>query len=68
MVLAGLVGPVMCNAADYAEPLGELNFFDVSAFLSLYNAADSAADLNGDGSFNFFDVSLFLSAYSNGCP
>ena len=67
-VLAALVGPVMCNDADFAAPLGELNFFDVSAFLSAFNAADSAADLNSDGMFNFFDVSLFLSAYGAGCP
>jgi len=45
-----------------------LNFFDVSAFLSLFNAMDPQADFNNDGSFNFFDVSAFLSAYSAGCP
>ena len=47
---------------------GVLNFFDVSAFLSLFNAQDDAADLNNDGQFNFFDVSTFLSFYSAGCP
>ena len=67
-VLAGLVGPMMCNDADFASPFGELNFFDVSAFLSAFNAGDASADLNSDGMFNFFDVSLFLSAYSAGCP
>ncbi len=67
-VLAGLVGPMMCNDADFASPFSELNFFDVSAFLSAFNAADASADLNSDGMFNFFDVSLFLSAYNAGCP
>ena len=67
-VLAGLVGPMMCSDADFASPFGELNFFDVSAFLSAFNGSDAAADLNDDGDFNFFDVSLFLSAYSAGCP
>ena len=47
---------------------GELNFFDVSAFLSAYNAMDPAADFTGDGIFNFFDVSAFLGFYNMGCP
>lgn len=47
---------------------GVLNFFDVSAFLSAYNAMNPAADFTGDGVFNFFDVSAFLSAYNAGCP
>ena len=57
-----------CSPADLAGPFGELNFFDVSAFLSAFNAMDPAADLNGDGMFNFFDVSAFLSAFNAGCP
>lgn len=47
---------------------GSLDFFDVSAFLTAYNAQDSSADFTGDGQFNFFDVSAFLSAFTNGCP
>ncbi|HIB69320.1 MAG TPA: hypothetical protein EYO33_30620 [Phycisphaerales bacterium] len=47
---------------------GSLDFFDVSAFLTAYNAQDLVADFNNDGQFNFFDVSVFLSAYTNGCP
>ena len=47
---------------------GVLNFFDVSAFLTAFNASDADADLNGDGVFNFFDVSAFLSAFAQGCP
>ncbi len=46
---------------------GELNFFDVSAFLSLFVAQDPAADLNDDGQHNFFDVSQFLGAFIGGC-
>jgi hypothetical protein len=53
--------------SDYAAPVCVLNFFDVSAFLSLFNAQDPLADLNGDGAHNFFDVSIFLSEYSAGC-
>lgn len=45
---------------------GSVDFFDVSAFLSDFNAAQPAADLNGDGVFNFFDVSAFLRAFGEG--
>ena len=47
---------------------GQLDFFDVSAFLTAYQGGDAQADLNDDGLFNFFDVSVFLSAYGAGCP
>ena len=47
---------------------GVLNFFDVSAFLTAFNAQDPIADFSGDGSFNFFDVSGFLTEFSAGCP
>ena len=60
------IGP--CSVADLAEPYFELNFFDVSAFLSAYIAESDEADINGDGMFDFFDVSQFLTAYNGGCP
>ena len=47
---------------------GELNFFDVQMFLSLFAAHDPAADFTHDGSFDFFDVQEFLAAFANGCP
>ena len=47
---------------------GELNFFDISLFLSFYADENPLADFNNDGFFNFFDVSAFLSLYSQGCP
>ena len=47
---------------------GELNFFDVSAFLVAFNAGDLGADFNGDGMLDFFDVSAFLAVYLGGCP
>lgn len=47
---------------------GELNFFDISAFLASFAAMDSSVDFSGDGLFNFFDVSDFLSLFSAGCP
>ncbi len=57
-----------CSPADLAEPFGELNFFDVSAFLISFGLTEARADLNDDGLFNFFDVSAYLAAYSEGCP
>jgi hypothetical protein len=56
-----------CGVADFNYD-GELNFFDVSAFLVAYQGEDPQADLNGDGLYNFFDVSAFLVAYQEGCP
>ncbi len=46
---------------------GELDFFDVSAFLDAFQTQDPMADLNGDGNFNFFDVSMFIVEYQSGC-
>ena len=45
---------------------GNLDFFDVSAFLAAFNALDPIADFNNDGVWNFFDVSAFLTAFANG--
>ncbi len=47
---------------------GDLNFLDVSAFLSAFGNMDPAADFTGEGQFNFLDVSAFLSAFGEGCP
>jgi hypothetical protein len=47
---------------------GQVNFFDVSAFLSAFNTMNPIADFNNDGLYNFFDVSLFLNAFNAGCP
>lgn len=47
---------------------GELNFFDISAFLAAYNAQNPDADFNADGLFDFFDVSAFLASFVAGCP
>lgn len=63
-VSTGHAGP-----ADLAPPFGTIDFFDLSAFLSYYGAADPAADFAAPlGTINFFDVSAYLAAYSAGCP
>ena len=46
---------------------GNLDFFDVSAFLTAFNSMNPSADFTGDGMFNFFDVSNFLQLFSQGC-
>ena len=57
-----------CAVADIAEPFGELNFFDLVAFLNLYNNQDPFADFAAPfGVFNFFDVAAFVTAYTQGC-
>ncbi|MCC5823667.1 MAG: hypothetical protein LAT64_10960 [Phycisphaerales bacterium] len=47
---------------------GQLNFFDVAAFLDLYNASDPGADWNNDGLINFFDLAAYLDDFNAGCP
>ncbi|MCC5822779.1 MAG: hypothetical protein LAT64_05375 [Phycisphaerales bacterium] len=47
---------------------GVLNFFDVAAYLALFNAGDPAADLTGDGKLNFFDLAAYLQLFNAGCP
>jgi len=56
-----------CCAADLTGE-GDLNFLDVSAFLSAFGMQDPVADFTGEGDFNFLDVSAFLSAFGAGCP
>lgn len=61
---------VDCSGGCAADLTGDgnLDFFDVSAFLNAFNASDPLADLTGDGNFDFFDVSAFLNAFGAGCP
>ena len=54
------------NPADLTGD-DELNFFDVSRFLGLFQQNHPAADFTGDGLFNFFDISAFLQAFTEGC-
>jgi IgA Peptidase M64 len=58
-----------CTALADLTGDGEVNFFDVSAFLSAFDDQSPIADFTGDGLFDFFDVSAFLVAFSSGgCP
>lgn len=68
----GPAGGVVSACPPDIDSDGLLNFFDVAAFIGLYNTQDCRADFYPagapDGVFNFFDVSEFISAYSAGCP
>jgi len=64
--LSTYMAPSSCAADINGD--GDLNFFDVSAYLSAFGAADLVADFNGDGELNFFDVSAFVTALNAGCP
>jgi hypothetical protein len=54
-------------AADFDGDY-QVNFFDVSAFVDLFNAQDPRADLAAPpGVLNFFDLAAFIDAFKNGC-
>lgn len=64
-------GTTDCDScpADLAAPFGELNFFDVTAFIGAYNNQDSAADFAAPfGVYNFFDVAEYIAQFNQGCP
>jgi len=63
----GLPNPA--GPADIAAPFGVLNFFDIAAYIALFNANDPGADLAAPfGTLNFFDVAAYIAAYNAGCP
>jgi len=61
-----IIGGLICQADLTGD--GQLDFFDISAFLTLFGNQDPAADFSGDGAFDFFDISAFLNEFSAGCP
>ncbi len=55
--------------ADLAPPFGVLNFFDIAAYIALFNAGDPRADLAPPfGVINFFDLSTYIGLFNAGCP
>jgi subtilisin-like proprotein convertase family protein len=46
---------------------GNLDIFDVFAFIDAFNTQDPGADFNGDSSFDIFDVFAFIDAFNTGC-
>lgn len=59
-------GPQCCPTDLNADTL--LNFFDLAAFLNLFQAQDPTADWNNDTLFNFFDLASYINAFNAGCP
>lgn len=59
-----------CSLVCAADLTGDGNtdFFDISLFLSLYNAQDPSVDYDNNGTVDFFDVDAFLDLYAIGCP
>jgi hypothetical protein len=58
---------LLCGADINGD--GLLNFFDVAAYIALYNAQDPAADLAAPfGTLNFFDLAAYITLYNAGCP
>jgi len=48
---------------------GLLNFFDITAFIVLFNAQDPDADITAPfGAWNFFDIAAYIGQFNNGCP
>lgn len=64
----GRLGNPPCNAADFAAPYGQLDFFDVADFLAAFADQHESADIVHDGAFNIFDITVYLGAFSSGCP
>ncbi len=58
-----------CNAADLADPYGQLNFDDVVVFLGAFSGGLPEADLASPfGSHDFSDIAAFLTLFGQGCP
>jgi len=54
--------------ADFNGDVG-LNFFDISTYITLFNAGDPRADLAAPfGAINFFDIVTYINIYNSGCP
>lgn len=58
----GWDGSTLACAADLTGD-GNLDIFDVFAYLDLFNAGNLAADFTGDGTLGIFDVFAFLDAF-----
>jgi hypothetical protein len=63
---AALNSDFVCEADLTGD--GDLNFFDITVFLSRFGESDPSVDFNSDGVLNFFDVSMFLNLFNAGCP
>ncbi|MEZ6242338.1 MAG: GC-type dockerin domain-anchored protein [Phycisphaerales bacterium] len=69
---SGYVSPITganACAADFAIPIGSVDFSDVTAFLGAFAAQDPNADLAAPFmQYDFSDVVEFLTLFAQGCP
>lgn len=66
---ASLVSGATACAADFAPPIGSVDFSDVTAFLAAFAAESPEADLAPPFTvIDFSDVVAFLQDFAAGCP
>lgn len=62
-------GPTPAPCPADLDASGQLNFFDLLAYLALYNDQAPGADLaEPSGTINFFDLLAYLGLFNAGCP
>ncbi len=55
--------------ADLVAPFGQIDLFDLLAFLDAYNSASPIADFAAPfGQIDVFDLLTFVDLYTMGCP
>lgn len=65
---SGTIATIGCRAFQFAPPVAQRDFFDVTAFISAFSANDVQADLAAPaGVLNFADVAAFLGQYNSAC-
>ena len=60
--------PDTCECVVDLTGEGDLNFFDITAYILAFNTQEPVGDFNGDGLYNFFDIADYLTAFQAGCP
>lgn len=63
-----LRGSAITECAADRDGNGQVNFFDVTDFVSDFASLNIAADTNADGRIDFADLIGFLSIFNAGCP
>lgn len=64
----GTIATIGCQALQFAPPVAQRDFFDVTAFISAFSANDVQADLAAPaGVLNFADIAAFLGQYNSSC-
>jgi hypothetical protein len=47
---------------------GNVDLFDIAAYIRDFNASSPLADVNADGLVDFFDLARFIQSFTAGCP